>query len=504
MSAPVLGLEIGPDLLCGVVGGAPQPLGPAAVAVQPYAPGGEAAALAALLQTLGWRRGRVALGVAPGLASLRRLQLPFAHHREIRQVISQELADQFPWPLEDLLWDHRVVRQDVQGSDILALALRRDWLHAWLPLLRQQGLVPAGCDLASMALAAQAAAACRQDCPCALLLDAGPGGLTLALLVQGEVCNLRELPWPSAWHDDHILSRSPQGIPRCQDDLLSRHLPALGTLVRQTLACWQLDDPTKMIPPTHLVPAGWLAVGGRTGEALARELALTPRPWTPLPKNVVGDQRIDPSLRPLLGRATALAQSLDGAARGFSLPLPRAAGLQGLMGRRGRLAAVLVLIVLLGAAAAWSWQLHRLSLASQRLDTEMTRLLRDTFPATGRVVDPLQQFLAQVQEARAGGPTLPELAGQRRALHTLAALTRILAQDPTTRLSTFALERDQVQLRGEAASYRAVQQLRDRLAVVPGFAEVAIVSAASAGQKTAVTGQARVVFQLKFRLRPSA
>ncbi|OQX20309.1 MAG: hypothetical protein BWK76_01665 [Desulfobulbaceae bacterium A2] len=502
MSAPVLGLEIGPDLLCGVVGGAPQPPGPTAVAVQSYAPGGEAAALAALLQTLGWRRGRVALGVAPGMASLRRLQLPFAHNREVLQVISQELADQFPWPLEELLWDHRVVHQDAQGSDILALALRRDWLHTWLPLLRQQRLALAGCDLASMALAGQAAAACRHDCPCALLLDAGPGGLTLALLVQGEVRNLRELPWPSAWIDDHILSRPPQGIPRWQDDLLPRHLPALGTLVRQTLACWQLDDQAKMIPQTHLVPAGWLAVSSRTGEALARELALTLRPWTPLPKNAVGDQRIDPSLRPLLGRATALAQSLDGAPR-FSLPLPRAAGIQGLMGRRGRLAAILVLIVLLGAAAAWGWQLRRLSLASQRLDTEMTRLLRETFPATGRVVDPLQQFLAQVQAARAGGPTLPELAGQRRVLHTLAALTRILAQDPTTRLSTFALERDQVQLRGEAASYRAVQQLRDRLAVVPGFAEVAIVSAASAGQKTAATGQARVVFQLKFRLRPS-
>ncbi|OQX17074.1 MAG: hypothetical protein BWK76_10780 [Desulfobulbaceae bacterium A2] len=505
MNSPVLGLEIGPDLLCGVIGRAgSQSAGPVAAAVQSYAPGGEAAALAALLQRLGWRRGRVMLGLAPGLASLRRLHLPFANPSDIRQVIGQALADQFPQPLEELLWDQRVVRQTPQGSDLLALALPRTWLQAWLPRLHAAGLTVTRLDLGSMALAGRAAATCPKNGPPALLLDAAPRGITLALLCEGEVQNLREMPWPAAWAADHPPNATPEGIPRCPGDLLRQHLPELATMVRRTLRCWQLEATADDTPPTQLLTAGWLAADAKMAEALASELALTPRPGPPLPQAPGTNGPADATLRPLLARATALALSRNAGPRGFALPLPRTEGFQQLLGRRGRLLAVLVVLLLLGAGAVWGWHLHRLSTLSRQLDEEMARLLRDTFPATGRIVDPLQQFLAQVQTARSGGPTLPELAGRRRALHTLASLSRILSQDPSTRLNTFALEHDLVQLRGEAASYRAVQNLHDRLAAVPDFVEVVIVSASSGSQGGGGSGRGRVVFQLKFRLRSAA
>lgn len=491
MSTAVLGLELGAEYFVAAryagAGGRKTPALTTAVVALGSA-GGEEAALDSLLRQLHWRRGRVILGVEPGICSLRCLHLPFTAEEAVSQIIGQELADQFPRPLEELLWDSRIVRRGSNGCDILAAALPREWLHRRLALLQSRDITVEALDLGSMALASLAARHCPKD-SVTLLADLVPGTLTLALLHEGEPRSLRELPWPPGW------SAAAADITPAGEN--TGELAELCRAVSLTLTCWRTLSPDTCPAPAQLLPGGRLAESPVRREGLAGALGIPVCPWTlpTAPVPATGAQQTVP--HSLLSRAAALAMAADGGPRGFRLPLPRSGRLAFLRGQRGRRLVSVAALVLLGAGIIWGLRLHLLHRTAQGLDQEMAGLLRTTFPATGRVVDPLQQFQTQVQAARTTGNTMPELTNQRRALNTLAALSRILAQDGTTHLGSFALERDLVQLRGEAASYRAVQNLRDRLAATPGFAEAVIVSAGASG-----SGGGRVAFQLKFLLRP--
>ena len=81
----------------------------------------------------------------PGDAlSIRTLELPFTDQRKIDQVIGYELEGQIVYSLEDVVFDHVVVRSGDDGSSVLAVAARRDVVAAWLDALKGKGIDPTG------------------------------------------------------------------------------------------------------------------------------------------------------------------------------------------------------------------------------------------------------------------------------------------------------------------------------------------------------------------------
>lgn len=81
----------------------------------------------------------------PGDAlSIRTLELPFTDQRKIDQVIGYELEGQIVHSLEDVVFDHVTMRsgEGIDGSQVLAVAARRDHVAAWLDALKGQGIDP--------------------------------------------------------------------------------------------------------------------------------------------------------------------------------------------------------------------------------------------------------------------------------------------------------------------------------------------------------------------------
>lgn len=79
----------------------------------------------------------------PGDAlSIRALELPFADQRKVDQVIGYELEGQIVHALDDVVFDHVTVRTSDDGSNVLAVAARRDVVSTWLDTLKADGIDP--------------------------------------------------------------------------------------------------------------------------------------------------------------------------------------------------------------------------------------------------------------------------------------------------------------------------------------------------------------------------
>jgi Tfp pilus assembly PilM family ATPase len=79
------------------------------------------------------------LAVPGDLLSIRVLELPFTDPRKIDQVVGYELEGQIVPPLEDVVFDHMVVRAGEGGSTVMAVAARRDDIGQLITGLEAQG-----------------------------------------------------------------------------------------------------------------------------------------------------------------------------------------------------------------------------------------------------------------------------------------------------------------------------------------------------------------------------
>ena len=74
--------------------------------------------------------------------SLRVLQLPFSDPRKIDQVVGYELEGEIVNAIEDVVFDHLVVRQRPEGATVLAAAAKRDDVAAFIAAAEAQGIHP--------------------------------------------------------------------------------------------------------------------------------------------------------------------------------------------------------------------------------------------------------------------------------------------------------------------------------------------------------------------------
>ncbi len=268
----------------------------------------------------------------PGEAlSFRVLALPFSDARKIEQVVGYELEGQIVSALEDVVFDHVVVRSDAEGSTVMAVAGRRDDVSAFLTRLREHGMEPRGVYAAPLAYRAlpEAAAAVAPTIPiaaaendavapaaggdggagvgagdgrpaagCQVLLDLGHTRTNVSILHGGEVLYARtilrgglhltqamakafscsfEQAEEGKRHEGFVASAAlPAATPlRVKlDAVLREELAPLLRDIRQTVASFRASS---KIPVTALLVTGGTARLGGLPEYLAEELELPAR-----------------------------------------------------------------------------------------------------------------------------------------------------------------------------------------------------------------------------------
>src|SRR5215471_14381479 len=122
--------------------------------------------------------------------SVRVLDLPFTDPRKIDQVVGYELEGQIVHPLEDVVFDHSLVRQGAEGSTVMAVAARRDDVAAFIAAAEEHGTHPRALYAAPVVyrtlLPALPAVEGAGEAPCVAILDLGHLRTNVCILRNGE------------------------------------------------------------------------------------------------------------------------------------------------------------------------------------------------------------------------------------------------------------------------------------------------------------------------------
>ncbi len=138
----------------------------------------------------------------PGdMLSIRLLDLPFSDPRKIDQVVGYELEGQIVHPLDEVVFDHLVVKVGDEGSTVLACAAKRDEIAQYLATLEAHGTEPRSLYAApivyrSLSSATPGRALAAGDdaaVPCQVILDLGHLRTNLCIVREGQAIAARTI-----------------------------------------------------------------------------------------------------------------------------------------------------------------------------------------------------------------------------------------------------------------------------------------------------------------------
>ena len=209
----------------------------------------------------------------PGdMLSMRLLELPFADPRKIDQVVGYELEGQIVHPLDDVVFDHILVKAGDQGSTVLACAAKRDEIAQYLATLEAHGTEPRALYAAPVVYRSLSAptpgrtldAGDGAEITCQVILDLGHLRTNLCIVRDGQAITARTIKrggfhlttrdragvqldrtsaprWPSAatrgWLNPTRPAKTPLEIKL--DTVLREALVPLVREIRQTLASFR-------------------------------------------------------------------------------------------------------------------------------------------------------------------------------------------------------------------------------------------------------------------------
>jgi len=138
----------------------------------------------------------------PGdMLSIRLLELPFSDPRKVDQVVGYELEGQIVHPLDEVVFDHTVVKVGDQGSTVLACAAKRDEIAQYLATLEAHGTEPRALyaapvvyrTLSSPTPARALAAGDEAEIACQVILDLGHMRTNLCIVRDGQAITARTI-----------------------------------------------------------------------------------------------------------------------------------------------------------------------------------------------------------------------------------------------------------------------------------------------------------------------
>ncbi len=421
---------------------------------------GLAEALFAVLDQLGVVAGGC-LSVMPfNRLSFRTVKMPFASVKKIAQTIGYELETMLPVAVDGLVADFVVSNRSPQ-PDVLAAVAGKEFLAEYLAHWQAAGVNPAVLEVRAVPLAGLLA---RENVApaCGLLLDLVGGGGTMVLFAQGRIVLVRDLPV------DGDMETEPARAEFCRSVLATIHSHRGG-------------NGERLAPEGVFVTGPGAAAAGMAG-ALREGLGL---PVT----------QVDLAARASLRLAEAVADRWDALAMDGALALA-------LRGRRGAAggfnfrkdafavdrplhryrreiawgaAFAMALIALVGANLGIEY--FYLQRRGRDLDARIKTVFREALPEVTRIVDPVQQMRARVNEIKRAAAGRANAWAEMTVLDFLQEISGRIPATYTVRLSRLAVDPEGANVKGETDNFNNVDGIKKSLAASPLFREVTISSA---------------------------
>ncbi|NLZ16249.1 MAG: hypothetical protein GX087_00735 [Desulfobulbaceae bacterium] len=444
-------------------------------------PGGLTAALNRLCSDLSWREHiSCVLGLPLSELSVRNLHLPFPDVKQQAQAFPYELEECLLTPAEQVESVFAPTRSDASGADLLAFAADKELLLQFLPEEREWRFDPDIICPSMHALAVLAGEAMRGK-GSFILTHADLHAAEIALIQDGVLLACRRVPLLTVDGDaagNSLVSAETESAVSGQTVL------ALAAAIRQSLILFRQGRAASVSPaaPSRSLLCGPLAASLELQTMLAENLQVRVQGLGQiLPRNSTGLRQLAPSFDAAL--ACALHGLQPGKAGVHALnfrqgSFSKSKGGFGALWRRKnlRIAASLILVACAGLLVFLAGERHSLTLRSEKLRQEMTQVFRGAFPDAQVVRDPYMEMQAALKGSAAMDSSLLFAQGRASSLSLLAELSsRVPAEMPLT-VNRLTLEQDLALLRGQTASFKDVDQIRNSLAASPLFSEVRILS----------------------------
>jgi type II secretory pathway component PulL len=111
------------------------------------------------------------------------------------------------------------------------------------------------------------------------------------------------------------------------------------------------------------------------------------------------------------------------------------------------------------------------------LDRQMTEIFRQTLPNVKRIVDPVQQMMAEINEIKESAISLPGVGGDRRVLDLLRDISLRSPGSQDVRVTRMLVDPEAVRIKGETDTFNTVDIIKKGLEHSEYFSAVTISSA---------------------------
>ncbi|MHB8808836.1 MAG: type II secretion system protein GspL [Desulfobulbaceae bacterium] len=451
--------------------------------------------LPGLLSGIGWSGGAAVCGISLAGVSVRNLSLPFTDRKKIEQVLPLEMDDQLLTPVAEQMVEYLVTGADENSSTLLVAALEKEALRLQLDALARGGLSPDTVTLRNMALAEMLARSGKMAASF-MLIDAGVHAVNMALVHRGGVVFFRHLPYPERMYTEapFAFSNGLASITHSPEALAC--ISAICEDIRRSIGFLALESGMAVEPEQVVLTGSMLQVDelrAMISEELAREVI-------PCSLKQEAGITLTAELREEWQPALfdhALALALQGLKKrpGVNFRKDEFAPERRMLASKPRLiaAAAAVLLLLVGSGVFLGFDYRSLKKNHDELGRQMETLYKETFPGATKVVDPLTQMQANIQDIQAPAIATPVFSGDKRILNILADISGRIPKELTIHVTRMVIDQESVQLRGDTDTFNNVNLIQGNLRKSPLFDEVAIVSAA------ADKGSSMIRFELRLQ-----
>ncbi len=427
--------------------------------------------------------------------SYRNLQMPFRSTKKIRQTIAFSIETMVPFPIEDLIVDFTVVNQSDQ-SEILAASVRRGYISEYLTPLQGHGIDPDVLDIRGVpvVLWLLRQAGIPDD---GLYLEIDPKKSTMMLYLKRRICLIRTFPFSDGLVAQIQSSEQTGNSAKIQQaEQIESCFSLFCTNVQNTLHAFGYQNNRPARPEKVFITG--------SGSLLPKaESILEEHLDTPVERiNLIRDAKVhmDEDIARLWNPAimdSTLALALRGDKKGLGFNFRKDEF--EVKKRHFRLmkeiqkAAVFLIIILSLLTADLYVDYYFLKKRYRMLDKQITEIFRQTLPDVKRIVDPVQQMMAKMNEIKKSAISLPGVSRDRRVLELLRDISIRSPVSLDVKVSRMVVDPEGVQIKGETDTFNTVDIIKKALEPSEYFNAVTISSA-----KLDRSGE-RVQFEIKLQ-----
>jgi general secretion pathway protein L len=384
----------------------------------------------------------------------RRLRFPFREKRKIAAALPLALSAQLPVSLNEQILAFTAPRARDNDYEVDAFAVNKQEISELLTYFPEPEQNPARVDLFPFALLPALGE------KSGILIYCRRIEVVVALIVEGKLYDYRLLPGTSEIGEEDLFDFVGQQISQLEYAAGHDELPLwlFGAGVTETLLQLVRETGREMLLPAEEV----------FGPDLPPEMA---------PVALL-------ALAELRGKANINALN-------FRQGEFEARGQLEIMRPKLIVAAILLVLVLIGGAATMHLSYLQKSSAEEEMTNTMRRMFQQVMPAGSVVVDVPLQMESQLRQLQ----TEVQLFGLdgRGAVAVLEELSTTINEELRIELQDFNYSPTEVRIAGTAESFDAVNQITEDLGARPLFSEVTIANARLAADNVRVDFELRLV-----------